>query len=539
MRKSLSTILLTLTVFFGQGQVILNEIYTNPGAGKHEFFELYNTSSQDVNLDCYNLITVFETLDGKLGLYVLNLPNLPIKAKSYFVGAADNNIIIQQKTTAANFSWNNFGSPDTATGSLKAYILKSNNSGYDPTTIQSSFNNLFPELSNATAGGIVYGTFLFNNNNLVNSLLAGYNKTAVPNAIKSLPQLTISANSTCSSTIINWSLVTAAENVIPSGGSDNGYARQKDGICGTWLKTASGADHTPGAANKNTSTTSSTFLNTTESYSCGPAIQYSIASSSTASAFPVKVHLYLDYIEIGTLDADDAYINPSQTVSWGDNTTHSFTVPNSTKSYLLVYETALGCFDKIAPLSCSILPVKFQSFTAARNPQRKEQVLLKWTTASEQNNRGFYVQRKVAGAWKNIAFVFSQADQGNSNSLLTYEYKEIHATNALAQYQIQQVDMDGKTSYSDVRTVAGMNQASEVLIYPNPALSGKVNLLFKQINSTKDVIVSDANGRVVKQFRQIADNNLTIEGLQSGFYTIKITDHTTSTTTVEKVIVKQ
>ncbi len=186
-----------------------------------------------------------------------------------------------------------------------------------------------------------------------------------------------------------------------------------------------------------------------------------------------------------------------------------------------------------------VLPVKFQSFTAARNPQRKEQVLLKWTTASEQNNRGFYVQRKVAGAWKNIAFVFSQADQGNSNSLLTYEYKEIHATNALAQYQIQQVDMDGKTSYSDVRTVAGMNQASEVLIYPNPALSGKVNLLFKQINSTKDVIVSDANGRVVKQFRQIADNNLTIEGLQSGFYTIKITDHTTSTTTVEKVIVKQ
>jgi hypothetical protein len=188
---------------------------------------------------------------------------------------------------------------------------------------------------------------------------------------------------------------------------------------------------------------------------------------------------------------------------------------------------------------CSVLPVHFKSFSAYRNPQRKEQVMLKWETASEQNNRGFNVQRKVGGQWKNIAFVFSQTDNGNSNAALAYEYKEINTANTVSQYQIQQVDFDGKTSYSDVKSVVGINQVAAVQVYPNPAVNGKVNLLFKEINNPKEVIVNDINGRVVKQFREVRDNTLTIEGLQSGFYTIKVTDRLASTTTVEKVIIKK
>jgi hypothetical protein len=188
---------------------------------------------------------------------------------------------------------------------------------------------------------------------------------------------------------------------------------------------------------------------------------------------------------------------------------------------------------------CSVLPVHFKSFTAVRNQQRKEQVLLKWETATEQSNRGFYVQRKVAGQWKNIAFVFSQADNGNSNTELAYEYKEINTANAVSQYQIQQVDMDGKTSYSEIRNVGGLNQASSVQVYPNPGVNGKVSLLFKDANSPKDIIVNDINGRVVKQFKAMRDNSLNIDGLQSGFYTIKVTDLLTATTTVEKVVIKK
>lgn len=185
-----------------------------------------------------------------------------------------------------------------------------------------------------------------------------------------------------------------------------------------------------------------------------------------------------------------------------------------------------------------VLPVKFKSFIATRNNQKKEQVLLKWETASEQNNRGFYIQRKTSGEWKNIAFVFSVADKGNSNATLAYEYKEMNTSSGVTQYQLQQVDMDGKTSYSDVKAVMGMEQKGSVLIFPNPSSNGKVNLVFSEHNVARDVLVSDMSGRIVKQYRQVRDGSIEIEGLKSGFYTIKITNHSNSVSTVEKVIVK-
>ncbi len=534
MRKALSTILLTLAVFFGQSQVILNEIYTDPGDGKQEFFELYNTSSQQVNLDCYTLVTIFEQ-NNKLGLYVLNLPNLSVNAKSHFVGAASNPFNVQQKTNqAAAFSWNNLD----ATGSLTGYIVNNNNTGYDNYSIPSNLNDLFTKINGQITGGVAYSIFLFNNSDLVNGLLGGYNSTAVPDKIKALPALTVTTNAPCSPLTVNWSTITAAENTIEAPGKDNGYARLKDGICGTWDKTANALSHTPGKMNGSSSAITGTLLSTSETFFCGSSIQFSISSSSNTSAFPVDVHLYTDAIETSVLDANDTYIDPSQTINLGDNTTHSFTVPNSTNPYLLVYETALGCIDKIAPLSCVILPVKFQSFTAVRDQQIRVQVLLKWITASEQNNRGFYVQRKVTGAWKNIAFVFSQADKGNSSTPLAYEYMDLNTFSSQSQYRIQQVDMDGSTSYSEIKAVPGLDKAIDVLVYPNPSPNGKVNLLFLETNSFRDIMVHDLNGRLVKQFRQLTKNNLIIDGLQSGFYTIKITDHATSTTTVEKVIIK-
>lgn len=227
-------------------------------------------------------------------------------------------------------------------------------------------------------------------------------------------------------------------------------------------------------------------------------------------------------------------------ISIYDGTNESY----KNNSYILVIEyinslNTTTQLVKILTNNCQVLPVHFKSFNAYRNLQRKEQVLLKWETATEQNNRGFYVQRKVNGQWKNVAFAYSLADNGNSNTNLSYEYKEINSTKGISQYQIQQVDMDGKASYSEIKNVMGLDQMADVQIYPNPALNGKVNLLFSSYGESKDVIVADMNGRVVKQFRQVTNNNLTIEALQSGFYTIKIINHSTSATTVEKVIIKK
>src|SRR5258705_3809233 len=91
----------------GNAQVILNELYTDPGAGKHEFFELYNTSASAASMDNYMLMCFFD-ISGQKGWYVMDLPNLTVASKGYFVGSAALPFNYQGivNSTASDFNWN-------------------------------------------------------------------------------------------------------------------------------------------------------------------------------------------------------------------------------------------------------------------------------------------------------------------------------------------------------------------------------------------------------------------------------------------------
>lgn len=82
-------------------------------------------------------------------------------------------------------------------------------------------------------------------------------------------------------------------------------------------------------------------------------------------------------------------------------------------------------------------------------------VSIKWITSSEKNNRGFYIQRKIGNEWKNIAFIFSAADSGNSTSELAYEYRDTNSQKRITNYRLQQIDIHGVVSYSEIFTVSG------------------------------------------------------------------------------------
>jgi hypothetical protein len=181
------------------------------------------------------------------------------------------------------------------------------------------------------------------------------------------------------------------------------------------------------------------------------------------------------------------------------------------------------------------LPVHFQSFNANR---QNTTVAITWTTASEQNNKGFYVQRNVNGEWKNIAFVFSQAHGGNSSAALHYEYRDANTEKGISQYRIQQVDIDGHAKYTDIRAVRGEGTTAKIVVYPNPSSDGKVNVVFEDNSGMRDIQVSDMQGKIVRSFKGIANNVLVIEQLTSGFYTIKVTNRSTTASSVQKIIVK-
>lgn len=165
--------------------------------------------------------------------------------------------------------------------------------------------------------------------------------------------------------------------------------------------------------------------------------------------------------------------------------------------------------------------------------------MIKWETAMEKNNSGFAIERNVNGSWEQIAWVPTQAMNGNSDALLTYTYTDQNNIKSVTQYRIRQVDFDARATFSPIRSVRGEGQLGKTIIYPNPSHSGKVNVVFEDASGTREISVMDISGRMVRQIKGITNNNSTIENLNPGMYTIRIVAVETGEQVVEKVVVNK
>ena len=183
------------------------------------------------------------------------------------------------------------------------------------------------------------------------------------------------------------------------------------------------------------------------------------------------------------------------------------------------------------------LPVSFRAFTAART---RSVVALKWATASESNNLGFEIQRLIgSGNWETLTFIGTQAQAGNSSSELNYSYADLNPTKGISQYRIRQIDIDGKYKFSEIRAVRGDGQKGKTILYPNPSSDGKVNIIFEDVDGIRDVSVSDISGRVIKQMKGITNNNIVVDNLTTGIYTVRIVNNETGEQEVQKFVVNK
>ena len=110
------------------------------------------------------------------------------------------------------------------------------------------------------------------------------------------------------------------------------------------------------------------------------------------------------------------------------------------------------------------LPVTLTSFSAA--PQSTG-VAVNWTTASEQNNAGFEVERSVDGI--DFAQLATIGGMGTTQSKHTYSYLDAAPLRTTSYYRLKQLDLDGKFAYSPVVAVQAVAASPAALsIYPNP-----------------------------------------------------------------------
>jgi hypothetical protein len=171
----------------------------------------------------------------------------------------------------------------------------------------------------------------------------------------------------------------------------------------------------------------------------------------------------------------------------------------------------------------SPLPVNFYSFTAQRY---KTDVLLKWQTASEMNCKGFFVQRNNGDGWIDRGFVFSYSD-GNSNSMLSYEFHEVNTFTNPTQYRLAEQDMDGQITYSSIVVVEGTAPLPNVVVYPNPSTTGSVRLVMPK-QGLYAIELYDAAGRKLKEWKKFEADALTINNLNNGTFLVTVKDIVTN-----------
>jgi len=130
------------------------------------------------------------------------------------------------------------------------------------------------------------------------------------------------------------------------------------------------------------------------------------------------------------------------------------------------YEQRDGWYvDDIEVYQYMILPVELVAFTAVSTDNS---VILNWTTASEINNHGFFVQRSDDKVnWNILKFI---TGKGTTNIFSEYQYLDHSPLNGKSYYRLVQQDFDGSRKIlksTEVNFDAKIKFALEQN-YPNP-----------------------------------------------------------------------
>lgn len=180
-----------------------------------------------------------------------------------------------------------------------------------------------------------------------------------------------------------------------------------------------------------------------------------------------------------------------------------------------------------------MLPVKLGKFDV----EYHNNVTIKWTTLSENLNKGFFVERSVDNqVWSSLGFVASLTATGNSHSTLSYQYLDTDPQDGINYYRLKQVDFDGKFEYSVVKHIR-VTAGSGVDVYPNPATN---HITIDHLAAGQIVRIFNLNGKLVKHLNTTAKRlSIPVSDLSNGVYVIQIVDSNQRLITKKIVVARQ
>ncbi len=171
-----------------------------------------------------------------------------------------------------------------------------------------------------------------------------------------------------------------------------------------------------------------------------------------------------------------------------------------------------------------LLPINFAGFTVTK---KNNTAFIQWSTAFEQNNKGFSIERSSdAVNWKQINFI-----NGSNAGTAARNYSATDAApvTGINYYRIKQVDFDGKAVYTATASLSfDKINSTKLSLFPNPA-KDKFTIALSAIESSATFTIVSSNGKVVKTviFNKSQANSvqtISAGNLPRGLYLVQLSD---------------
>lgn len=212
------------------------------------------------------------------------------------------------------------------------------------------------------------------------------------------------------------------------------------------------------------------------------------------------------------------------TLAWYTNAYHTGSPYTSLSNaqngtyYAFYHNGTNTCYSASAPVTVTqALGVGLLNFSSQRV---HDGVLLNWETSSENNNKGYIVERAAdSRSWSKIGFVNSLAYKGNSTEVLKYAFKDNSPLRSSNYYRLIQVDFDEKQTASNITNVLfEINGA--ICIYPNPA---RDVLFVSNLTGSETIVICSNLGAIVKEQKANANVlEIDISDLPQGTYYVSV-----------------
>jgi hypothetical protein len=487
------------------------------------------------------------TADNTLGAGTFTVSNF-----TFTPTLASNSGYTFQWSPSAGLSQTNIGNPVFSGSSSQTYTLTVTNSNGCSASDQVNVTvNPIPTAPTAAAQTICYGASAMVTSNSANT--QWYNSAAGSNALGSgntfsTPSLTANAVyymqqsvngcvSPMGQAIVNVNPY--PNNITPINANATGCNVYSPNnwvylVCAANTMLA-GVFDASGGNNLNNTNASVQILPSVQTFNNMPYLQR-VTTITPSSNGPAEVELYFTDAEFQALQAADPAL-----MSIGQLVVTKFAGPGLTGASTLIVPSQISTGVPFAGVNTIRISVSgFSTFVIHRNlnnsplaihlaafdaMRRGDEVLLTWTTASEENNDFFTIERSANGVYFEPVILVDGA--GNSNSTLNYSTLDTQPLGGWSYYRLKQTDYDGTSTYSQVRAVYFEGENSgEFLPAPNPAIAGTI----VDLGTPTTVSVYDAQGNLVSPEQNT--RFIHTSGFAAGIYFIRASDGTTKTMVV-------